>query len=759
MPNFTPVDQYLPCTSRHFLTQQARNMANQAASQNSDTVVADMVNNLMSGLLGGGGNQPSTSAASSSTSSGTSTSTTATSAGTSQPGAANSNQPGMPRASIRIESPHGPFSGRMPNMNQPGMPRTNIRIGNPPGLAGFFPGRMPNLPGMRFVTNIPPGGIRLQMQRPGPIPHSQQHGSSPGAPPTSQPGSGGTSGGGSEPQFVQMLRNLLQTGSQQAPGTQQTSTSRPTTSAATTGTTTSTDQNQNIQTQPQAPISDEAFTRLVSGISGYMSQAAMGQAPRQSITDFLSNLGETYNIPNEEGIVNEVLSCILSCLQITDIIQVFYGSPGPLNQVREPLRQFVRTRVLEGAAPTVENIQNSVAELVDGMQADIQDTVNNCSPTQSIDFQATLNVFFTQQFNNVIRFLMNAEEASDTFGRDLYQCVRRLLSELVILCSRCLGGMQEVQRLVDHRIRNMTGGVNPVIQQWMANMSSQQLAQFIPTITVTEGEVSHYIINRTSQESARAQEAECKVKERSQKSTKEPNKDTEKSQQGSSREPQQKRPVSPKVAKEKMEPMETSTPGSSPGASEMEIDTNTNRASEALAGALPAGAGALPAVRPKTGTREHPSPTGAQAVNGDWESVVPPDWVPVITRDIEKQKLQKSQQPHSDAYLQGMPPKRRRMMTVNRPGDLSSSSEALSASLRRAVATAAVEPISSLDNMTNEVSDNTELQGAFQEEVASTVTQRLENDTDYKSDKFPNSEDYFKKKNKRKTENHSGADS
>ena len=75
------------------------------------------------------------------------------------------------------------------------------------------------------------------------------------------------------------------------------------------------------------------------------------------------------------GIVNEVLSCILSCLQITDIIQVFYGNPGPLNQVREPLRQFVRTRVLDGRAATIENIQNSVTELVDGMQADIQDTV------------------------------------------------------------------------------------------------------------------------------------------------------------------------------------------------------------------------------------------------------------------------------------------------------------------------------------------------------------------------------------------------
>ena len=75
------------------------------------------------------------------------------------------------------------------------------------------------------------------------------------------------------------------------------------------------------------------------------------------------------------GFINEVLSCILSQLQITDIIQVFYGSPAPLNQVREPLRQFVRTRVLEGAAPTIENIHDSVVRLIDSMQADIQDTV------------------------------------------------------------------------------------------------------------------------------------------------------------------------------------------------------------------------------------------------------------------------------------------------------------------------------------------------------------------------------------------------
>ena len=43
------------------------------------------------------------------------------------------------------------------------------------------------------------------------------------------------------------------------------------------------------------------------------------------------------------------------------------------------------------------------------------------------------------------------------------------------------------------------------------------------------------------------------------------------------------------------------------------------------------------------------------------------DWVPVIARDIETQRSQKSHHPHSDAYLQGMPPKRRRVSTKSNP--------------------------------------------------------------------------------------------
>lgn len=48
-------------------------------------------------------------------------------------------------------------------------------------------------------------------------------------------------------------------------------------------------------------MSDEAFTRLVSGIGSMVSQTAMGQPPQQTISDFLNTLGEGYS--TGEGMV------------------------------------------------------------------------------------------------------------------------------------------------------------------------------------------------------------------------------------------------------------------------------------------------------------------------------------------------------------------------------------------------------------------------------------------------------------------------
>lgn len=42
--------------------------------------------------------------------------------------------------------------------------------------------------------------------------------------------------------------------------------------------------------------------------------------------------------------------------------------------------------------------------------------------------------------------------------------------------------------------QSLTSGVNPFIQNWMFSMTLRQLETFVPTITVTEGEISHYIV-------------------------------------------------------------------------------------------------------------------------------------------------------------------------------------------------------------------------------------------------------------------------
>lgn len=83
-------------------------------------------------------------------------------------------------------------------------------------------------------------------------------------------------------------------------------------------------------------------------------------------------------------------------------------------------------------------------------------------------------------------------------------------------------------------------------------------------------------------------------------------------------------------------------------------------------------------------------------------------------------------------------------MTQDRPMNLSNTADVIPDSIRRAVAAAGVEPISSMENLTNEVTENSELQSAFEDQISSTLSERLENDSDYRPERFPNSEEYFK---------------
>lgn len=124
-----------------------------------------------------------------------------------------------------------------------------------------------------------------------------------------------------------------------------------------------------------------------------------------------------------------------------------------------------------------------------------------------------------------------------------------------------------------------------------------------------------------------------------------------------------------------------------------------------------------------------------------WHSAIPQEWVPVITRDVQRQRRH-PQHPFSDAYLVGMPSKRRRIMAESQEV-LRPVHSLLPQALQRAISSTHVQPVTSLDRVHQEVTQNMSLHTAYKEQVRSMLRDRLQNDLDYHPDRFPHAERYF----------------
>uniref|UniRef100_A0A671TD55 Large proline-rich protein BAG6 n=1 Tax=Sinocyclocheilus anshuiensis TaxID=1608454 RepID=A0A671TD55_9TELE len=112
-----------------------------------------------------------------------------------------------------------------------------------------------------------------------------------------------------------------------------------------------------------------------------------------------------------------------------------------------------------------------------------------------------------------------------------------------------------------------------------------------------------------------------------------------------------------------------------------------------------------------------------------------PEWVPIIRHDMLTQRKMKAQPPLSDAYLHGMPAKRRK---VCGEGPHPSLTEAVS----RAARTAGVRPVTAPDSLQGEL-EAPELQEAYTQQVKIDIKKRLSDDPDYNHQRFPNTHRAF----------------
>lgn len=122
-----------------------------------------------------------------------------------------------------------------------------------------------------------------------------------------------------------------------------------------------------------------------------------------------------------------------------------------------------------------------------------------------------------------------------------------------------------------------------------------------------------------------------------------------------------------------------------------------------------------------------------------------PSWIPVITRDLSRQRRQSPQPPFSDSYISGMSSKRRKLISDRKPPvDIPNM---LSDGIRCAITTAAVPPTTtSVADITNSIVTDPMLQTSYKEALKSTVQDRLKNESDFNADRFPNSSKFFNSK-------------
>ncbi|XP_066579688.1 large proline-rich protein BAG6 isoform X2 [Amia ocellicauda] len=430
-------------------------------------------------------------------------------------------------------------------------------------------------------------------------------------------------------------------------------------------------------------LSPEVFTGIVQGVlSSMMGSLGSPQGSSESIADFIQRLSQTSNIfePGSGaaiGFFGDLLSLICQSFSMVDMVMLLHGQHQPLQRIQPQLRAFFTEHYLQEREPSDANIRAAAEDLINGLEEYITESFSTVSVREGVNITQTNMEFLTEQFTRIATHILRCSDQS--FGQRLLELCNQGLFECLALNLYCLRGEQSaLTAVINHRIRRMSAEVNPSLVNWLTTMMAMRLQVILEHMPVTEEQVLHYI-RHTQSEPAEEEQPEP---------------------------PAEEEPPSTESVQ-----MEESSASPTPATT----------AEEAMASA-----GETVAMAAQ---RE-------EAESEPWAAAVPPEWVPIIRQDLQSQRKMKSQPPLSDAYLSGMPAKRRK--TVQSEGPHLTLSEAVG----RAARSAGVKPVTSTDSLQGEL-ERPELQEAYTEQVKSDIKKRLRDDPDYSTQRFPNTHRAF----------------
>ncbi|KAJ8377921.1 hypothetical protein AAFF_G00249840 [Aldrovandia affinis] len=381
-----------------------------------------------------------------------------------------------------------------------------------------------------------------------------------------------------------------------------------------------------------------------------------------------------------------------------DMVLLLHGQHQPLSRIQPQLTQFFTEQYLHGREPTDANITAGADELINGLEEYITESFSTVTVLEGVDITQTNMTFLRQQFARIATHILRCTD--HTFGPHLLLMCNQALFECLALNLYCLRGEQSaLTAVINHRIRRMSAEVNPSLVNWLTSMMSMRLQVILEHIPVTEDQVLHYVVHR---------QGEATEMEES---------DTQHTRESEVHNVETDGALSPAPATTAEEAMVSSREAGATGPSPGDAGALGGASPRETRGGLVMGA---------SGGREE---SGGEAE--PWAAAVPAEWVPIIRNDLLSQRKIKAQPPLSDAYLHGMPAKRRK--TVQGDGPHLSLSEAVS----RAAKSAGVRPLTEPESLQGAL-ERPELQEAYAEQVKSDIKKRVRDDPDFDTEQFPN---------------------
>ncbi|XP_050775535.1 large proline-rich protein BAG6 isoform X5 [Gopherus flavomarginatus] len=358
---------------------------------------------------------------------------------------------------------------------------------------------------------------------------------------------------------------------------------------------------------PEA-LTPEFFISVVQGVlSSMMGSLNAQQGSTESIASFIQRLSGTSNLfePGTEGAIGffgDLLSLICQNFSMVDVVMLLHGQFQPLQRVQPQLRHFFHQEYLGGREPSDHNVRVATHSLITGLQEYIRESFASVRVQDGVDITRTNLEFLQEHFSRIATHILRC--ADPTFGCRLLELCNQGLFECLALNLYCLRGERgALTAVINDRIRRLSADVNPSLVSWLTAMMGLRLQVVLEHMPVTEEQVLPYV--------RRVGEA-------------------------------------PQPAPD--EPMEVQAAEQPPEAAQRDSAASpapATTAEEALAQCPEPEPGELPG---------EPAPDAEP-----WAAAVPPEWVPIIREDIQTQRRGKQQPPLSDAYLTGMPAKRRKV--------------------------------------------------------------------------------------------------